>query len=189
MDPQNLGRGANKFSIEEKAAIISYKKAGMKTKEIIAHTGRNTTTITCILAASRALPDQSIPQRKKGSGRPRKVTEIVLKSLKRQIKKYSAMTAGQLKARVLEVAALSDRSIQRTLQKGLKMPSSVAAMKPLITNKMTKKRMAFYKKYKNWSAADWEKVIQMDPRSGSSEPQGVWGGGLLVQTVTAACSL
>jgi hypothetical protein len=64
-------------------------------KDIIAHTGCNTTTITRILAATRMLGDQGLPQRKKGSGRLRKVTNMILKSLKRRINKYQSMTAGQ----------------------------------------------------------------------------------------------
>jgi hypothetical protein len=48
---------------------------------------------------------------------------------------------------VPDVAALSDRSVQRALQKDLKMPSRVAALKPLLTLKMKKKRLAFCRKY------------------------------------------
>jgi hypothetical protein len=61
------------------------------------------------------------------------VTKIVLKSLKRQIDKYPTMTASQLRATVLEAAVLSDRSVQRALQKDLKMLSRIAALKPLLT--------------------------------------------------------
>jgi hypothetical protein len=45
------------------------------------------------------------------------VTKIVLKSIKRQIDKYPTMTAGQLRATVPEVAALSNRSVQRPLER------------------------------------------------------------------------
>jgi hypothetical protein len=92
------GKELNSHTLKKKATTIAYRKASMKTKEIIAYTGCNTTTIICILAASRALRDQGLPQRDKGSGRPRKVTNIVLKTLKRQIDKYPYMTAGQLRA-------------------------------------------------------------------------------------------
>jgi transposase len=134
----------------------------MTTSEIVARTGRNATSITRTLAAARKLGGQKIPQRKKGSGRPRKVTKSVLKSIKRQITKYPYMSAGQLRATVPDVAALSDRSVQRALQKDLKMPSRVAALKPLLALKMKKKRLAFCRKYKHWTAADWEKVMYSD---------------------------
>jgi hypothetical protein len=92
----------------------------MKTMDIIACTGRNATTITRILAVSMAAGDQGLPHKKNGPGRPRKVTNIVLKSLKRHIDKCLSMTAGQLRAMLPEVAALSNRSVQRALQKDLK---------------------------------------------------------------------
>ncbi len=67
------------------------------------------------------------------------------------------MTAGQLRETVPELSDMADRTVQHTLQKELKMPSRVAAMKPLLTQK--KKRLAFCKKYKNWTSADWETVM------------------------------
>jgi hypothetical protein len=76
----------------------------MKTPEFVTRTGCNATSITCTLAAARELGSQ----RKKGSGRPRKFSSSVLKSLKQQISKYPYMTAGQLKATVPYVAPLSD---------------------------------------------------------------------------------
>ncbi len=72
------------------------------------------------------------------------------------------MSAGQLRATVPDVAVLSQRSVQRALHKDLKMPSRVAALKPLLTMKMKKKRLAFCRKYRHWTAADWEKVIYSD---------------------------
>jgi transposase len=158
MGVQISGKGVKKLTIEEKATIIVYRKTGMKTKDIIARTGRNTTTITRVVAASRELQNSGIPERKKGSGRPRKVTKIILKSLERQIDKYPTMTASQLRATVPEAAVLSHHSVQRDLQKDLKMPSRVAALKPLLMEKM-KKRLTFCQKYKHWTAADWESVM------------------------------
>jgi hypothetical protein len=54
------------MSVEEKATIIVFRKAGMKIKDIIAHTGCNTTTITRILAATRVLGDQGLPRGRRG---------------------------------------------------------------------------------------------------------------------------
>jgi hypothetical protein len=46
-----------------------------------------------------------------------------------QISKISCMVAGQLRAPVLDIAALSDCSVQHALQKDLKMLNRVAALK------------------------------------------------------------
>jgi transposase len=146
MGVQISGKGVKKLTIEEKATIIAYRNAGMKTKDIIARTGCNATTINRVLAASKKLRNSGIPERKKGSGRPRKVTKIILKSLKRQIDKYPTMTAGQLRATVPEAAVLSDRSVQRALQKDLKMPSRIAALKPFVDGKNVEKEACFLQK-------------------------------------------
>jgi hypothetical protein len=92
----------------------------------------------------------------KGSGRPKKVTKTHLGMIRRQIFKYPSMTSSYLRQMVLELASLSDRTIQRSLQKHLNMLSRCAAQKPLLTEKMKKKRIAFYKAYKDWTPEQWE---------------------------------
>lgn len=156
------GKGAKHLLIEDKASILAYKEAGWSTKNIAERLGRDKATINRVLAASKATPDKGIPARKKGSGRPRKITEEVLAALKRQITKYPDMTAGQLRQTVPELASLTDRRVQFALQKHLKMPSRVAALKPLLTEKMKRKRLAFCKQYQHWTAADWSTVMYSD---------------------------
>ncbi len=149
MAPHSKGKGVKHLSPEVKASIIAYRDTGMATSEIASRMGRDRATIKRVLATSRALPEKGVPPRKKGSGRKKKLI------LKRQIKKYPAMTADQLRESLPELAHLADRTIQHALQKHLKMPSRVAALKPLLTEKMKKRRMAFCNKYKSWTEADW----------------------------------
>jgi hypothetical protein len=106
-----LGKGAKENSVEEIVAIIAYRKAGMKTQEIIACTGRITMNTPRILAASRVLTDKEILQRKKGSGKLRKDTNNILKSLWKKISKYLYMTMGQLRTMVPDMCALSCISV------------------------------------------------------------------------------
>ncbi len=103
-----------------------------------------------------------IPERKKGSGRARKMNNMMVGIVKRQIAKYPTMTALDLKQTVAELATVSEQTIQQSLQKDLKMPSRHAAQKPLLTEKMKKKRMAFCKAYQHWTAEDWSKVMYSD---------------------------
>jgi hypothetical protein len=42
------------------------------------------------------------------------------------------------------------------------MPSRVAALKPLLTEKIKKRRMAFCNKYKSWTETDWSTVMYSD---------------------------
>jgi transposase len=162
MAPYSKGKGVKHLTTEDKASILAYRDAGWSSMAIASRLGRDKATINRILAAAKASPDLGVPSRKKGSGRPRQVTEDVLKALKRQITKYPGMTAGQLRETVPELSTLSDRTVQHALQKYLRMPSRVAALKPLLTEKMKRKRLAFCHTYKNWSADDWAKVMYSD---------------------------
>jgi hypothetical protein len=55
------------------------------------------------------------------------MTAYMLACLKRQKRKYPAMTAADLKETVPELSAVSERSVQRHLQMTLGMPSRSAA--------------------------------------------------------------
>jgi hypothetical protein len=68
-------------------------------------------------------------------------------------------TAGDIKEKVPEVAAVGLRHIRKLLVEKLRLPSIVAAQKPLITKKMKAKRLAFAKKYQHWTEEDWIKVM------------------------------
>jgi hypothetical protein len=59
------------------------------------------------------------------------------------------MTGGQLIESLPDQAYLVDCTIQHVLQKHLKMPSRMAALKPLMMEKMKKRSIAFCDKYKN----------------------------------------
>jgi hypothetical protein len=82
--------------------------------------------------------------------------------MNRQIRKYPAMTAADLKETVPELATVAERTISHHLRNTLKLPSRSAAQKPLLKASMVKKRLAFCRKYKHWTEADWEKVMYSD---------------------------
>jgi hypothetical protein len=54
---------------------------------------------------------------------------------------------------------VSVRTIQTVCQKRLGMPSRCAAKKPLLTEKMVRKGIAFCKKHRAWTETDWENVM------------------------------
>ncbi len=60
-----------------------HKDARLSRKEIIDRFGHNMTTIIHLLAALKKPASNSITEKKKDYGRPRKVTDDVLKILKR----------------------------------------------------------------------------------------------------------
>ena len=54
------------------------------------------------------------------------------------------------------------RTVQHRLQKHLDLTSRKPAKKPLITERMKTKRLAFAKKYSQWTTEQWRKVIFFD---------------------------
>ncbi len=83
--------------------------------------------------------------------------------MRRSVTKNPAITAKELKQELPELlSGFSIRAIQRCLLVYLRMPSRKAAKKPLITDKMKKKRLAFAKKYRSRTKEDGGKVMFSD---------------------------
>jgi hypothetical protein len=72
------------------------------------------------------------------------------------------MTAAEIQVSVSELRVVSERTIQWTLQKDLNMPCHIAAMKPLLTEKMMAKRLKFARTYQHFTKEDWAKVMYSD---------------------------
>jgi hypothetical protein len=72
------------------------------------------------------------------------------------------MTPADIKATLPELSSLSDQTIQHHLQITLNLSSRSAAQKPLLTDRMKRKRLPFCRKYNNWTAADWGKIMYSD---------------------------
>ena len=151
MADREAARGVGKLRIEEKAAIVALHKDGMSADLIAKRVGRHRASIFRLLNNAKGLPKFTVPKRKTGTGRPRIMSKFLVDVLKRQITKYPMMTAADLRNSVPELQVVSERTIQRTLQKMLKMPSRTAAQKPLLTEKMKKKRLQFAKNYQHFT--------------------------------------
>jgi transposase len=82
--------------------------------------------------------------------------------LKRYVKKNPCATARIIKQEVPEVSGLTVRYINHLILKRLKIPSRIAAQKPLLTKKMKAKRLAFAKKYRSWTEEEWSRVMFSD---------------------------
>lgn len=103
------------------------------------------------------------PERKKGSGAPRKTSPRTDNNMKRALLLEPALTASELKKEHPDLLKdVSIRTIQHRLQKDLAMPSRRAANKPLFTKVMTNKRVAFAKKYRHFTPEDWKQVMFSD---------------------------
>jgi len=103
------------------------------------------------------------PVTKKSSGRPRKTSPATERLMKRCVQDQPSISARELRAQNPQVLGeVSVRTIQERLQKDLGLPSRRPAPKPLLTAKMKAKRLAFCRRYANWTAEDWSKVMFSD---------------------------
>lgn len=156
MAPTNL-------STEEKARILAWKAENVSTKEISRFAGRGESTIRRLVATARDLPPNVVPPRKPVPGRPRKTSKATDNLLRRESLKDPEITAGELKrSHPNLLQGVSERTIQHRLQKELCLPTYKPADKPLLTQPMVKKRLAFARKYKDWTVEQWKKVLFSD---------------------------
>jgi hypothetical protein len=125
--------------------------------------GRHWLSVKCLLAKTKALPKEFIPERKKGSGHPAMIKSYALKVLERYLKKNPRSTAHIVKQEVPEVACLPVHYINYLILMRLKIPTRMAAQKPLLMKKLKQRvRLAFAKKYKHWTEKKWSKVMFSD---------------------------
>jgi transposase len=151
------------LSIEEKTKIMCWGGEGIKAKEIASRLGRTERAIYVHLRALKELPPKATPPPPRGrSGRPSKTTTIQDIRLKNYVQKNPFKSARQLKNEVPGWGDISVRTIQHRLQKKLGLPSRRAAKKPLLTEAMKRKRLAFARKYRNWTSYEWRNVMFSD---------------------------
>jgi transposase len=86
----------------------------MSTVEIAKRLGQHRVSIDRLWAKLKSLPKFVIPKGKMGSGRPKKMTMVMKKMLKRQAVKFLQMTAADLQNIVPELRSVSNRTIKRT---------------------------------------------------------------------------
>ena len=103
-----------------------------------------------------------VPKRKKGSGRPRLLTDQRLQEILKHFEQNPSISVPQLKNILPELRHISDRTLQRNVKERLKLISRRVAKKPVLTEKMIQDRLLFCRRYRNWSANKWLKVLFTD---------------------------
>ena len=153
----------SQLSIEEKTRILCWRAAGVTAKEMGERLGRNAMTIRRHIAAMKDLPSSATPPPAAArSGRPRVTSVPQDLRMKSYVQKNPFKTAKQLRKEVPGWGNVSVRTIQDRLKRELGLPARRAAKKPLLTEAMKRKRLAFARKYKHWSEHDWRQVMFSD---------------------------
>lgn len=155
--------GRKKLNMEEKARALTLLEQGMPGKHVAEKLSVSRRSIYRLKMEAAKLPPNTTPQRKSGSGGKRKTTPKTDCILKREVKKNPSITAAELKNNYPELLKnVAIRTIQHRLQKDLKLPCRRAARKPLLTERMKKRRLSFAKKYQDWTPEQWKKVMWSD---------------------------
>ena len=146
-----------------KESTMALFRSGEKNKTISVNLNIPLRTVQRVVKENHNIPVGTPVIMKKSPGRPKKTSKTTERLLKNTVMKEPTITAKELKDQIQgPLQNVSVRTIQHRLQKDLKMPSRSAAMKPLITSKMKKKRLDFAKKYKDWTSEQWGKVMFSD---------------------------
>uniref|UniRef100_A0A9J7X6D7 Transposase Tc1-like domain-containing protein n=1 Tax=Cyprinus carpio carpio TaxID=630221 RepID=A0A9J7X6D7_CYPCA len=144
---------------ETRAAIIAVHKNGFTGKDIVATKIAPKSTIYRFI---KNFKERGSILVKKASGRPRKSSKRQDRLLKRiQLRDRSATSAELAQEWQQAGVSASARTVRRRLlEDGL--VSRRAAKKPLLSKKNIRDRLIFCRKYSEWTAEDWGKVIFSD---------------------------
>ena len=102
-------------------------------------------------------------QHKKPSGRPSKLTDRVIRLIKRMCYINPQISYNEIRLSLLDHnTVLSSGSIIQIIRQKTSLRCYKPAKKPLLTVAMMKKRKAWCKKYRNWTVSDWKMVMWSD---------------------------
>ena len=150
------------FSAEDKRAAIELNKANVPLKKIREQLKMSKNTLIRILAHARANPSFPVSKRKVGTGRKAVIQHETLSLVKRHLQRDPCLTAKRLKVLVPALQQVSIRHVQKLCKTKLNLPCRKMAAKPVLTEGMKAKRIAFATRYANWTADDWKKVMFSD---------------------------
>nr|CAH7716389.1 unnamed protein product [Callosobruchus chinensis] len=155
--------GRKKLKMEGKSRALTLLEKGDTVSAVARDLGVSRETIYQLKRSASMLPPGEVPIRKKGSGAPRKTSKRTDELLRREVLKSPSITAVELKHKHQDLLKdVATRTIRHRLQKDLGLPTRRSAKKPLLTEAMKKKRLAFCKKYQDWTSDDWKKVMFSD---------------------------
>lgn len=144
------------LSKEEKACIQRLAKSGMSHADIATIYMVERTTIWRVVK-------QVIPlSPKKRSGRPRVTSQRTDLRMVTMVKMNPSITSGDLQNSIPTLSNVSKRTIRHRLSAELNLPARRPFKKPLVTEKMRKKRIEFCKKHQDWTEEQWTQVMFSD---------------------------
>ncbi len=159
-----MKRGINWRFHLQRIFCLKKKCLGTTSKEIAKKLGHHPVSICKHIAVTKTLPP--LPPPTKRLGRKRHSTGRLNNKLRHYVQQFPTKTAEEVKTKVPVWENMSVCYFQKTLHKRLGMPArKPAKKKALLTHKMRMKRLAFAKKYLNWTDKHWMDVVFSDESS------------------------
>ena len=146
----------------QKARCLGWLDQGVTQKVCAERLSVHLCTIKRLVKRHKATESGEVPNRKEGTGRLRKVTDVQVKTIKEALHDDPFLTAKAMKSKFKELGNLSLRTIRRVATRDLDLRSYVAKKKPHLTKSMKQRRLKFAKKFLQFSANDWKKVTFTD---------------------------
>lgn len=148
---------AKEVTPRKRAILIQYSKDGLKQRDICKKLKLSESVVSRIIKKYRTTGSSSPRKR---SGRPRVSTKREDSLIRRCAVKTPTMSSLQIKINTGVTASAC--TIRRRLVKEFGLRAHRPSRKPLLTPQQRQKRKLFCKKYKNWDAAQWSKVLFSD---------------------------
>jgi transposase len=143
---------------KKRAVCVALKNEGLSYREIADRVGISKSSVD---RAIQLVKETGQYSSRKRSGRPPVTTKREDSAIRRVVQKNPFISSADIKTELPHLQA-STRTIRRRLFVKFKLPSRRAARKPLLTQLQLKKRLAFCKKYKNWTVQQWRNVMFSD---------------------------
>lgn len=151
-------------SLPTKQAAIELLRAKVSRETICKNLEISKSTLYRITKAAELQGERMIAKefkrRQIGSKRRNVLSADQKVAIEREAKNYPQIYAKEIKAKIPSIT-VSVKSIQRFLRK-IGLPCRRMAKKPLLTEKMKAKRLAFAIKHKDWTEEQWKTVMFSD---------------------------
>ena len=148
---------SRELSSEKRAQIKILSEQKYSHTKIATKLNISQSTVTRALARIKETGDF---KSRKRSGRPRCPTSAADSLIRRTSMAHPTWSSRQIALEILPMP--SARTVRKRLTDEFKLPSWKPAKKSNLSKKNIKDRIAFCKKYKEWTAEDWKKVLFSD---------------------------
>lgn len=147
-----MGRKSDITAVQKSSIILLHEE------------GYRQNVIARRLSVSCATVNRTIAQvQTKGrKGPARKTTKRDDQLLKRLVNKDPFITSSKAKAQLPSFANVSCRTIRRRLQVDLQLPARAISKKPLMPKAAVQRRLAFCRKYRDYTVDQWKSVLFSD---------------------------